>query len=205
MSQVKEDRALLAGLFPQCFAAPGGAKRPLMRGIREELVRRGVLPAERISAVLRDYCAGRGYLEAVAAGGARVDPDGRPTGAVDGVARAVAKRALAKQAENNAGQLFVAALVDLLGEEAFGRVDVRRAARELPAKAIRLAWCAQSLATYGGDPEFRSLVDEILALFEAPDPVDLAAARISPLPPVMVLESADHWKGPFRNSTGTGR
>lgn len=89
--QIKDDRRLLAARFPRCFVPKGHGhvKQPLKVGIHKDLIAAGLvdeaghpLPAWRIRQVLHDYCTGRKYLAAQAAGGPRIDLDGEPCGEV---------------------------------------------------------------------------------------------------------------------------
>lgn len=89
-------RHALALAFPAAFEPPrsGRRKRPLKIGITRELYDRVLgedgqpLSRTKIRAAVADYCRGKRYHEAAAAGGARIDLQGEPAGEITEAERA---------------------------------------------------------------------------------------------------------------------
>jgi ProP effector len=92
-----ETIATLAELFPATFAAEGWQPhKPLKLGVHLDLVERGVLLRRECHRVLGRYCQRRAYQSALAAGGARFDLDGKPSGEVSAAEQDHAKGAVAR-------------------------------------------------------------------------------------------------------------
>ena len=81
--QFKRTIAILAELFPHCFAVDKWAPhRPLKIGIHVDLVATGLVAPRECTIALTAYTGRLQYQRAVAAGGARVDLDGNAVGEV---------------------------------------------------------------------------------------------------------------------------
>jgi hypothetical protein len=92
--------AALADLFRAAFVANRWEPhRPLARGIHRELVERGILRPEECRLVLGLYVARPMYLKALAAGGARINLAGLPTGEVTAEEMAYAAASVARHAD----------------------------------------------------------------------------------------------------------
>lgn len=95
-------RAMLAAIFPKCFAGKGEKKVPLKIGIFKDIraLRRDI-PYRVVKAALHDYTSGALYLKATVAGAARINLDGD---AVDVVTAEQAAWAAERLKKNNAAK-----------------------------------------------------------------------------------------------------
>lgn len=74
-----EMRDILAMRFPFCFVSNGKLKMPLKIHILGDLFRvcRSEFSKRKLHAAIQDYCSGPNYWGALAAGGYRIDLDGK--------------------------------------------------------------------------------------------------------------------------------
>jgi sRNA-binding protein len=84
---IEEHRAiieLLTEAFPNCFSLYEQRRRPLKRGIYNDILERlpGVVTADELKLALRYYCCNKFYRSRLLAGAWRYDLDGNVTGSV---------------------------------------------------------------------------------------------------------------------------
>jgi ProP effector len=129
-----DDIAMLAKLFPMVFVTKGWElHKPLKIGIDKDLAALGVLCAKNAHA-LGTYCRRRLYRAAIAAGGARIDLDGKPCGEVTAEEQEKAKAALARM-DAQAAAKAVAAKAERIARSATATAE--RTARSATKKAER--------------------------------------------------------------------
>jgi sRNA-binding protein len=79
---------VLGAAFPACFAVYEARRKPLKRGIRDDLIAVMVasggntITEKELGAALGYYCQAKGYLRELKAGRSRIDLDGNPDGVV---------------------------------------------------------------------------------------------------------------------------
>jgi ProP effector len=89
--------ALFAEKFPAAFYVDGFAeRRPLKRGVDQDLQKLLAIKRHIIKTALRSYCGSFSYLCAMSAGAVRVDLNGQPAGVVTEEEAAIAKQELAE-------------------------------------------------------------------------------------------------------------
>ena len=84
LTQAREVIAVLADLWPHCFAVFEDRRRPLKVGIHHDILAagKGAIAAAELALALRRYCANPHYLRACTEGAARIGLDGEPAGSV---------------------------------------------------------------------------------------------------------------------------
>jgi sRNA-binding protein len=140
--------ALLAELFPRCFAVYEARRRPLKVGIYTDIIGAvgGAIAPYELSCALRFYCGNTAYLRGLRVGAARFNLDGHAVGTVNIDEAAHAAETLAsliiKAANRRKAALNSAPTMATTGapttSRRLGLSDLRLAAQERKRRALTI-------------------------------------------------------------------
>jgi ProP effector len=124
--------AVLADLFPACFAIFEQRRRPLKLKIPVDVLvaLAGAITPKELAAAMRFYCANSGYLKACTEGTPRIDLNGEAAGTVSAEEADNAKRRLQQRRRSNGARPARAVSVDTTPTKPrLSLADLRKAAQ----------------------------------------------------------------------------